>query len=303
MDRLDCDRMFVAVYETSSFSAAARRLGVSSGQASKLVSKLEADLGVQLLSRTTRAISPTEVGRAYYERIRTLIGEFDALDDSVRSASGEASGRLALTAPSSFGVRQLMPALIAFTQAYPKIRLDVSFSDRVVNLLDEGFDAAIRLGRPDDSTYIARKLCPTRIVAVASPGYIERVGEPKHPSELATHECVIDTNFREAGVWRFREPDNGPLRVSVSGRLHLNNGEACIAAAEAGQGIAYGPSFLAGAGIREGRLTRILGAFEIEPQGAYALYPAGRHLAAKVRALIEFLVDKFRGVPPWDQGW
>ena len=303
MDRLDCDRMFVAVYETGSFSTAARRHGVSSGQASKLVSKLEADLGVQLLSRTTRAVSPTEVGRAYYERIRTLIAEFDALDDSVRSASGEASGRLALTAPNSFGVRQLMPALIAFGEAYPKIRLDVSFSDRVASLLDEGYDAAIRLGRPDDSTYIARKLCPTRIVAVASPAYLERVGEPKHPSELETHECVIDTNFREAGVWRFREPGDSPLRVSVSGRLHFNNGEACIAAAAAGQGIAYGPSFLAGAGIREGGLKQILGAFEIEPHGAYALYPAGRHLAAKVRALIEFLVEKFHGVPPWDQGW
>jgi DNA-binding transcriptional LysR family regulator len=303
MDRLDCDRMFVAVYETASFSAAARRLGVSSGQASKLVSKLEADLGVQLLSRTTRSISPTEVGRAYYERVRTLIAEFDALDDSVRSASGEASGRLSLTAPNSFGVRQLMPALIAFTEAYPKIRLDVSFSDRVANLLEEGFDAAIRLGRPDDSTYIARKLCRTRVIAVAAPAYIERFGEPNHPAELATHECVLDANFREGGVWRFRETDQSSLRVAVSGRMRFNNGEACIAAAIAGQGIAYGPSFLAGASIRDGALRQILAPYEIEPHGAYALYPAGRHLAAKVRALIEFLVDRFRGVPPWDQGW
>jgi DNA-binding transcriptional LysR family regulator len=303
MDRLDCDRMFLAVYETGSFSAAARRLGVSSGQASKLVSKLESDLGVQLLGRTTRSISPTEVGRAYYERIRTLIAELDALDDSVRSASGEASGRLSLTAPSSFGVHQLMPALIAFAEAFPKIRLDVSFSDRVVNLLEEGFDAAIRLGRPDDSTYIARKLCRTRIVAVASPAYLERFGEPKHPSELATHECVIDANFREAGVWRFRETDLSPLRVPIAGRLRFNNGEACIAAALAGQAIAYGPSFLAGASIREGALRQILAPFEIEAHGAYALYPAGRHLAAKVRALIEFLVDRFRGIPTWDQGW
>jgi DNA-binding transcriptional LysR family regulator len=303
MDRLDCDRMFVAVYETASFSAAARRLGVSSGQASKLVSKLEADLGVQLLSRTTRSISPTEVGRAYYERIRTLIAEFDALDDSVRSASGEASGRLSLTAPNSFGVHQLMPALIAFGEAYPKIRLDVSFSDRAVNLLEEGFDAAIRLGRPDDSSYIARKLCRTRVVAVASPAYIERFGEPGHPAELATHECILDANFREAGVWRFREPDNSPLRVAVSGRMRFNNGEACLAAAIAGQGIAYGPSFLAGPNVRSGVLRQILTAYEIEAHGAHALYPAGRHLAAKVRALIEFLVDRFRGVPAWDQGW
>ena len=303
MDRLDCDRMFVAVYETGSFSVAARRLGVSSGQASKLVSKLEADLGVQLLSRTTRSISPTEIGRAYYERIRTLITEFDALDDSVRSASGEASGRLSLTAPHSFGVRQLMPALIAFTAAYPKIRLDVSFSDSIVNLLEEGFDAAIRLGQPDDSTYIARKLCRTRIIAVASPAYIERFGEPGSPAELEAHECVIDANFRESGVWRFLDSNSGALRVPVSGRMRFNNGEACIAAAIAGLGIAYGPSFLAGASIRDGALRQILAAYEIEPHGAYAFYPAGRHLAAKVRALIEFLAERFRGVPPWDQGW
>jgi DNA-binding transcriptional LysR family regulator len=221
----------------------------------------------------------------------------------VRSASGEASGRLSLTAPSSFGVRQLMPALIAFTETYPKIRLDVSFSDRVANLLEEGFDAAIRLGRPDDSTYIARKLCRTRIIAVASPAYVDRFGAPESPSELESHECILDANFREPNVWRFRDSDDGTLRVPVSGRLRFNNGEACIAAAAAGQGIAYGPSFLAGASIRDGALRQILAAHEIEPQGAYALYPAGRHLAAKVRALIEFLVERFRGVPPWDQGW
>jgi DNA-binding transcriptional LysR family regulator len=303
MDRLDCDRMFIAVYETGSFSLAARRLGVSSGQASKLVSRLESDLGVQLLSRTTRALSPTEVGRAYYERVRALIAEFDALDDSVRSASGEASGRLALTAPNSFGVKQLMPALIDFAAAYPKIRLDVSFSDRTVNLLDEGFDAAVRVGSPEDSSYIARKICGMRVVAVASAAYLARAGEPRRPEDLRQHECVIDTNRREANLWRFREPGGEAFGVAVEGRVRLSNGEACLAAAEAGLGIAYAPSFLAGPRIRDGALQLILSPFEAERAGVFALYPTTRRLAAKVRALIEFLAVRFRGVPPWDQGW
>jgi DNA-binding transcriptional LysR family regulator len=303
MDRLDCDRMFLAVYETGSFSLAARRLGVSSGQASKLVSRLEADLGVQLLSRTTRAISPTEVGRAYYERARALIAEFDALDDSVRSAAGEASGRLVLTAPTSFGVRTLMPALIRFAEAYPKIRLDVSFSDRMVNLLDEGFDAAVRVGAPDDSSYIARKICAMRVVAVASPAYLARAGRPERPEDLASHECIIDTNRRDPTQWRFRAPDGSTPRVTVEGRLRFSNGEACVAAAEAGLGIACAPTFLAGPRLRDGALQLLLPAFEDERSGVFALYPASRHLAAKVRALIEHLVTEFRGVPPWDQGW
>ncbi len=303
MDRLDCDRMFLAVYETGSFSLAARRLGVSSGQASKLVSRLESELGVQLLSRTTRALSPTEVGRAYYERSRALIAEFDALDDSVRSAAGEASGRLVLTAPNSFGVQQLMPALIAFAGAYPKIRLDVSFSDRTVNLLDEGFDAAVRVGSPDDSSLIARKLCPMRVVVVASPDYLARAGVPMRPDDLAAHECIIDANRRDAHIWRFRAADGSESRVTVDGRLRFSNGEACIAAAVAGHGIAFAPTFLAGPRLRDGALKLLLPAFENERAGVFALYPASRHLAAKVRALIEFLVAEFRGVPSWDQGW
>ncbi len=303
MDRLECDRMFVAVYETGSFSLGARRIGVSSGQASKLVSRLEAELGVQLLSRTTRALSPTEVGRAYYERVRALIAEFDALDDSVRSASGEASGRLALTAPTSFGVGPLMPALIAFADAYPRIRLDVSFSDRIVNLLDEGFDAAIRVGAPDDSSYIARKLCPMRVIVAASPQYLARGGEPLAPEDLTDHDCIIDTNRREPNVWDFRLPDGETARVAVEGRLRFSNGEACVAAAEAGRGIVRAPSFIAGPRILSGALKPLLRAFEADRLGVFALYPASRHLAAKVRALTDFLAQAFRGVPPWDQGW
>ncbi len=303
MDRLDCDRMFLAVYETGGFSRAAKRLGTSAGQASKLVTRLENELGVQLFHRTTRALSPTEVGRAYYERLKGLIEEFDALEASVRNASGRAAGRIALTVPMSFGSAQLAPALVAFAEAYPEIQLDVSFSDRVANLVDEGFDAAVRIGEPQDSSLIARKLCPMRVIVCAATAYLTKRGFPAGPAALAEHDCVIDTNFRDPGVWRFRGPDGETIRIPVNGRLRFSNPEACIAAAVSGLGIARVPSFIAGPRLARGELTQILGAFELQPSGLYVVYPPGRHLAARVRALVDFLSERFRGVPAWDQGW
>ncbi|CAH1688138.1 LysR family transcriptional regulator [Hyphomicrobiales bacterium] len=303
MERLDCDRMFVAVLDAGSFAAAARRLGTSSGHASKLISKLEADLGVQLLKRTTRALSPTEVGQAYYERVKTLLDEFDALDASVRNASGAPAGRLRLTAPMSFGATQLVPALLDFARAFPEIQLDVSFSDRVVNLVDEGFDAAIRIGKPGDSSLIARRLCDVRVVLVASQSYLAARGTPRHPDDLITQECIIDANFRDPFNWPFRRGDGTELLVPVTGRLRFSNGEACLAAAEAGFGIAYVPSFIAGPSLRAGRVQALMPDMEMQPHGLFALYPPGRHLALKVRALVDYLVTCFRGKPVWDEGW
>lgn len=304
MERLDCDRMFVAVLEVGSFAGAAQRLGTSASQASKLVSRLEAELGVQLVKRTTRALSPTEIGQAYYERVRTLIEDFDALDAAVRNASGAPTGRLKLTAPVSFGASQLAPLLIDFARAFPDIQLDVSFSDRVVNLVDEGFDAAIRIGKPADSSLVARKLCEMRIVFAAAPAYLDQRGEPETPAELAAHDCVIDTNFRDPWTWRFLSPDDDAvLSVPVAGRLRFSNGDTCVAAAAAGFGIARVPSFTAGAAFRSGLVRPVLRRYEPEPDGLYALYPAGRHLALKVRALVDFLVSCYRGQPEWDRGW
>ncbi len=304
MDRLDCDRMFVAVLEAGGFSRAAARLGTSSGQASKLVSRLEADLGVQLLNRTTRALSPTELGQAYFEQMKRLIEEFDALDDSVRHASGKASGRLGLTVPVSFGATQLAPALIDFARTYPDIQLDVSFSDRVVNLVDEGFDVAVRVGNPSDTSLITRKLCDMRVVTAASPAYLNERGEPAAPAQLSGHDCIIDTNFREPLTWRFRaQGEREPTLVSVKGRLRFSNAETCLAAAEAGLGVTHVPSFIAGPHLRSGSLKPVLRDFEDRPLGVHVLYPPGRHLAFKVRALVDFLAERFRGVPPWDRGW
>jgi len=304
MDRLDCDRMFVAVLEAGSFAGGALRLGTSSGQASKLVSKLEADLGVQLLKRTTRALSPTEVGQAYYERIKVLMEEFDALDASVRNASGAPSGRLRLTAPMSFGTVQLVPVLLDFARAFPEIQLDVSFSDRVVNLVEEGFDVAVRIGKPADSSLIARKLCDARIVVVAAPDYLARAGTPQRPEDLAGHECIIDANFRDPLNWRFGGERPGETStVTVAGRVRFSNGEACLKAAEAGLGIARMPSFIAGLHLREGRVVRLLADREEPALAVYALYPPARHLALRVRALVDFLATCYRGQPEWDRGW
>lgn len=304
MERLDCDRMFVAVLDIGSFAGAAARLGTSGGQASKLVSKLEADLGVQLIKRTTRALSPTEVGQAYYERIKPLLDEFDALDASVRNASGAPSGRLRLTAPLSFGSLRLAPVLIDFARAFPQIQLDVSFSDRVVNLVDEGFDAAVRIGKPDDSSLVVRKLCEVRIVLAASPAYLADRGEPARPDDLAGHDCIVDTNFRDPLNWSFSTPGTGEtITLPVAGRLRFSNADVCLAAAEAGLGIARVPSFIAGPRFRDGGVVPILRDFEDRRMGIHALYPPARHLAAKVRVLVDFLAVQFRGKPDWEQGW
>lgn len=304
MERLDCDRMFVAVLEAGSFAAAAARLGTSSGQSSKMVSRLEAELGVQLVKRTTRALSPTEVGQAYYQRIKVLLDEFGALDASVRNAAGAPSGRLRLSSPITFGARRLAPVLMDFARQYPAIGLDVDFSDRLVNLVDEGFDIALRIGRLTDSSLIARKLCDMRIVLAAAPGYLQQRGMPASARDLAGHDCILDTNFRDAFNWQFQPPGGGEqLSVSISGRLHFSNAEACLTAAIAGLGITRIPSFIAGDGFKQGLIVPVLPQMEVAPLALYAVYPPARYLANKVRALVDFLAQRYRGQPEWDRDW
>src|SRR5476649_1641864 len=301
MERRQCDRMFVAVLETGSFARAAARLGTSAGQSSKLVSRLEEQLGVQLIKRTTRALAATEVGQAYYQRIKILL---DVLDASVRQAAGAPSGRLRLSAPTSFGATQLTGVLIDFAREFPAIELDVSFADRLVSLVDEGFDLAIRIGRLDDSSLIARKLCQVRIVLTASPDYVAQHGAPLSPHELVNHNCIIDTNFRDPFNWQFGSiTEQAQTSVPVSGRLHFSNAEACLTAAASGLGIARIPSFIAGPSLRQGMLLPVLSAMEVTPLGLYAVYPAARHLALKVRALVDFLAQRYMGEPDWDRGW
>ena len=303
MDRLECDRMFLAVIEAGSFTGAADKLGTRSGQASKLISRLETELGVRLLNRTTRSVAPTEAGRAYYDRLKPLVDEFDTLDLDIRNISQSPRGRLRLTAPLTFGTRELAPALNAFAGRYPEIELDVSFSDRVVNVVDEGFDLAIRVGRPGDSSLIIRKLCAVRIVVVAAPAYLDANSAPEVPSDLAHHTCIIDTNFREPNRWPFKDGTGEVEMVSVDGRIRYSNAEACVQAAELGLGLACVPAFVAGEALRPGRLIRLLPSFEPDPYDVHILYPHSRHLAAKVRLLVDFLSERYRQTPHWEQGW
>ena len=303
MDRLECDRMFIAVMETGSFVGAAERLKTSSGQASKLLSRLESDLGVRLLNRTTRSVSPTEAGRAYYDRLRPLIDEIDTLDLDILNISQSPRGRLRLTAPLTFGILELTPVLTQFAAEYPDIEFDVSFSDRLTNLVDEGFDMAVRVGRPGDSSLIIRKLCAVRIVVVGAPDYLEQHGVPQSPEDLRHHSCIIDTNFADPKKWPFRNASGQPENVSIDGRIRFSNAEACLLAAEAGLGLACVPGFVAGDAIRSGRVIRLLQSFETEPYDVHVLYPHSRHLAAKVRLLVDTLVERYKDLPHWEVGW
>lgn len=303
MDRLDCDRMFVAVLDLGSFSAAALRLGTSASQASKLVSRLEALLGTQLLKRTTRALAPTEQGRAYHARVKELLEEYDALSASIHDAAGTPAGRVRLSVPVSFGARELAGPLLAFARAYPDIEIDAGFTDRHVSLVDEGYDLAVRVGAPVDSAMVGRRLCPMRLVTTVSPAFLERYGPIETPRYLRDLPCVIDTQPRDPEIWTFRGQDGRPIAVPVRGRVRFSDAGACAEAAEAGMGVLRGPSFMVGDPLRSGRLKVILGAFEPEPLAVMALYPPARHPPLKVRVLVDHLAKAFRGEPSWDQGW
>lgn len=292
MARLEPERMFVAVVETGSFTAAAGQAGTRSGQASKLVARLEAELGVRLLDRTTRSVAPTEAGLIYYRRLRTLLDEFDSLDQDVRAASGNPRGRLRISAPLSFGTLVLAPVLNDFARLFPDIELDVTFSDRLVSLVDEGFDMAIRVGRPADSSLIARKLSDTGLITVASAAYLDTHGEPVRPEDLAGHGCILDSNFRDPGRWPFRGAEGRTLMVPVSGRIRHSSAEACLDAAERGLGIACMPDFVAASAVERGSVRPILQGFAPQGLRVDALVPAGRHQPTKVRALIDHLVAR-----------
>ena len=301
MDRLDEINAFAAVSDARSFTQAARRLGVSSAQISKLVARLENRLNARLLNRTTRDVSLTDTGRAYLERARQLLEDFQSLESSVREQSGP-RGLLRVSAPVSFGAAQLTPALLEFAAAYPEVSLDVSATDRMVNLVEEGFDVAVRIGQLTDSSLVARKLAAVRLVTCASPAYLGRAGAPQTLEELATHEAIIDTNAADPALWRF-VVEGERREVRVRGRLRFSGAPACVAAARAGFGVTRTPAFAAAEDLRAGRLQALLCGFEPELIHVHAVYPHARHLAAKVRAFVDFLAKRYAGEPEWHKGW
>lgn len=292
MDRLQAMSAFRAVADTGSFSAAGRQLGRSKGVISKLVAELEAHLGARLLNRTTRRVSLTEVGRSYHARCVQLLADLDELEAVAREAQAVPRGRLRLAGPQTFGELFLTPALHDFAALHPAIDLDLTLTDRFVDLVEDRYDLAIRIADLSDSTLVARRLADMRLIVCAAPDYLARHGEPRVPADLTRHQCIVDTNLRQPWIWPF-EFDGQRSGVRVAGRFAVNSARAACDLAVAGNGIALAPDFVAHAHLAAGRLRAVLTAHATAPRGIYAVYPHRRHLALRLRVLIDFLVDRF----------
>lgn len=266
MDKLSCMRAFVAVVEAGSFSEAARRTGVSKAMVSKQIGQLETDLGARLLHRTTRRVSATSTGQAYFEQCLPLLAELDELDAAMRVNTAEPKGELRVTAPISFAELHLMQAVSDFSSRYPEVRLNLILSDRFVDLVDERIDVAIRIGDLEDSSLVARKLGETSPLLCAAPGYLEEHGEPTHPRQLSEHLCVIDSNHPAGTLWTFRDA-NDSITIDVNAKVTVNSARAAAELTLLGQGIGYLPSFAVADDIEQGRLVRLLTRYESTPLG------------------------------------
>lgn len=291
---------FVRVADSRSFSEAARRLGLSKSVISRQVSALEAQLGARLFHRTTRSLSLTEIGQAYYERCARILAEIEEANLSVSSLQAEPRGKLRVNAPMSFGVLHLAPLLPGFLVRYPQIDIDMVMNDRFVSLVDEGFDVAVRIGKLEDSSLIARYLAPARRVVCASPAYLERHGTPLTPDDLAGHCCLTYSNPTTHDEWSFQTGDGQRSTVEVHGRLRVNNGDTLREAALAGVGIATLPSFIVGRDLQAGSLVPLLSDHLTQDLAIHAVYPHNRHLSPKVRAFVDFLVEQIGTRPYWD---
>lgn len=292
MDKLSNMKAFTVVAETRSFAEAARRLGIAHSVVSKRVKDLEDFLGVQLLQRTTRHVSLTETGFSYLERARKLVEEIEEIEDLVRNKNQNPTGEIRLSAPVSFGIGYLGPAMSGYLGKYPDVTIHASLSDRRVDLTEEGFDLAIRIGELKDSGLISKKLSSTRLVAVAAPGYFKKHGKPKTPKDLSTHNCLSYSNLAEGKAWPFSIAGEKTW-VSVSGRFQSDNGDMLREAALSGCGIAMLPTFIVGKHIEDGQLETALEGFKESDFNIYAVYQHRRHLSAKVRTFIDYLGDYF----------
>lgn len=301
MDRFADTEALVAVVETGSFSAAGERLGVAKSVVSRRVSQLEQRLGSRLLHRTTRRLTLTDAGRHFYQRAVQILAD---LEDAEQGAAAEASGlrgALRLAAPLSFGLSHLSGALTDFLDAHPAIELNLDLNDRSINLVEEGFDLAVRIGELEDSTLIARRLGTSRTVTAASAAYLERFGTPQHPDELQRHIGLQYTNLSYRRQWEYTTGDGRTLHAQPQLRVRANNGEALACAAVAGIGITAGPTFILGQYLKEGKLVRILEAYEQPASGIYAVTPPGRLVPRRVQVFIEFLASRFGEAPYWDE--
>jgi DNA-binding transcriptional LysR family regulator len=295
MDRLSALRAFTAVADSSSFSEAAAQLKTSKSAVSKHITALEQDLGVKLLNRTTRRVSLTSAGESYLRRAERIIAEMDEADQDVRQQASAPAGRLRLAAPMSFGIRHLGDFLADFLVRHPSITVDLSLSDRYVDLVEDRIDLAIRIGRLKDSSLQARVLAPSRTLMCATPKYLKTHGTPKKPKDLMQHQCLTYTYADGTSSWRLKDHT-----LNVTGPVHSNNGDILRQMALKSLGIVILPSFIVGPDVKRGHLVSILD--DHVPQGVTinAVYPPGRFVAAPVRAFIDFMVEACHPKPIWD---
>lgn len=291
LDHLAGISVFAQVVEANGFTAAAGRLGVSKAAVSKQVARLEDRLGVRLLNRSTRRLGLTEAGRDFYERARRILDEVEEAEQAASSRQVSPRGVLRVNAPVTYGISHLAPILPAFMQLYPEIQVELVMNDRFVDLIDEGFDLAVRVAALPDSSLVARRLWTARHLVCAAPGYLARRGTPGAPGDLAGHDCLLYSYLASGDEWRFTAPDGKPANVRVAGSLRSNNGDALRLAAVAGLGIIYSPAFFLGDDIAAGRLVPLLEGWRTLETAVHAVYPPGRPLGAKVRVFIDYLAE------------
>jgi DNA-binding transcriptional LysR family regulator len=299
MDRFGAIRDYAQDVESGSFAKAAERLGLSTSATSRHVAELEAHLQTRLLNRTTRRVSLTESGRAFYERTVQLLADLEEAEQEAARAAIVPRGTIRLTTSVNFGVRHIAPAIAEFLAQHAEVRFDVSLSDRIVDLVEEGFDLAVRVGTTGSENLVARKLGETRLVPCAAPAYLAAHGAPQVPEDLAHHNCFTYEYVTPRNLWRFRDATGAERAVRVAGRLHSNNGDVLAEAAARGAGIVLEPAFVVGAEVRAGRLVPLLQDFTPPPLPIYAVYPSRKHLSAKVRRFVEFLAERFVAGQDW----
>ena len=299
MDRFQALQVFSQVVESGSFSKAAAKLDLSTTAVSRHVADLEAHLQARLLNRTTRRLSLTETGMAFHARCVQLLHDLEEAEREAAQAAVEPRGTLRITSSVNFGARHLGPEIARFMAAHPDVTFDVQLSDRVVDLVEEGFDLAVRIGATGGENLVARRIGETRIVPCASPEYLRRRGAPRTPADLAAHDCFTYEYVSPRGEWRYLDRDGAEQRVKFRGPLHSNNGDLLAEVAARGGGIVFEPGFIVGPDIRAGRLVPLLQDWAVPPMPIYAVYPSRRHLSAKVRVFVDYLVERFSGSLDW----
>jgi len=298
LDHLAGVSVFARVVEANSFTAAASALGLSKAAVSKQVARLEDRLGVRLLNRSTRRLGLTEAGQDFYARARRILDELDEAEQAASSRQLNPRGLLRVSVPVTYGVHFVAPILPGFMRRYPEVQVELVMNDRFVDLIDEGFDLAIRVAALPDSSLIARRLQRARNLLYAAPSYLERFGAPATPADLVRHECLLYTYLSSGDEWRFTAPDGKPFGVKVSGPLRANNGDVLRLAALEGLGIAYAPDFFVNADVAAGRLVPLLTEWRAPEAAVHAVYPPGRPLGAKVRVFIDYLAETIGGGGP-----